>query len=292
MLVDRYALWSIGAAVFLAVIPASATAETVLEPSSAWNLDYGEDACRLSRVFGEGETQTVFHIEQSAVGPYFNLALFGKPARRRSSETMSVQFGDEREMNRGFLGGKQDEPTSAVIIMHGVHLSPVPEDAKQGEFPVVELENERVAKIDRVRFAKGLRTPLTLKTGPLDKPFDALKECTINLVEALGLREEDQAKISVGPTPKNLTEIARFIQERYPSKMVENKEEGVVTVRLTIDPEGKPSACQIAKSDRPAVFDDYVCFGLMRIGQFEPAKGEDGEPRYGFFTQSVRYILP
>ena len=34
------------------------------EPSSQWQLDYGDTRCRIGRIFGEGETETALYLEQ------------------------------------------------------------------------------------------------------------------------------------------------------------------------------------------------------------------------------------
>jgi hypothetical protein len=47
----------------LAAMPAQAE-PVVLKPSSPWNVDFGEDKCRLSRLFGEGENQHYLAFQQ------------------------------------------------------------------------------------------------------------------------------------------------------------------------------------------------------------------------------------
>ncbi len=103
-------------------------------------VDYAEDKCRLIRKFGTGETEVELHIEQYGPGPFYNLALFGKPARKSVGDVMEITFGpDEGPSERSYLGGKIKADGTPFIIMHGIHLAPVARRADQGEFEVTEI---------------------------------------------------------------------------------------------------------------------------------------------------------
>lgn len=262
----------------------------VLQPSSNWNLDYADDKCRLMRRFGEGENSVEFLLEQAGPEPFYTMALFGEPARGSNRETMRIQFGPSEEMSeRSFLSGKLKGKDTRFVIMHGIHLAAPPKGAKQGEFVVVDIGPDREQAITTLSLKHGVRHPLTLQLGSMGEPMAAMRTCIADLMEAIGPVEDDPNGKGKKANLTNIKKVARFIQERYPMRMIKKEQGGVVGVRLMVNREGKASACQITKSDRPAAFDDMVCFGLLKIAEFEPALGPDGEPRIGTYTTSVRY---
>lgn len=281
------------AALSTAFVSSPALSEpVVLKPSVPWNLDYAEDKCRLIRKFGSGETEVELHIEQSGPGPFYNLALFGQPARKSVSDVMQIAFGpNEGASERSYLGGKMQADETPFIIMHGIHLAPVGRRADQGEFEVAEIGADRERAITSLALSRGLQRPLQLEIGSMEAPLIAMRTCVADLVQSLKLDKVGLSEIVVGPKPANEQQLTRFIQERYPTEQLRNQQGGTVAVQLTVNDKGKATACQIAASDRPAVFDDYVCFGLMRVAEFEPAIGPDGKPRFSFWRTRVTYKI-
>lgn len=264
----------------------------ILEPSSPWELEYADDKCRLSRKFGEGENSTELQLEQSGPEPYFALLLVGNRARAYRANTMTIQFGpNEGITERGFLFGTFRESKMPFVVMYGIHLGVARNDLRPGDDAVVDIGPQRESAISDVTFGKGLRQPLKLALGSMGEPMSLMRDCTADLMRHIGLDTEGQSKLARAPIPTNWRVMARFIQERYPQKMLEQGLEGTVEVRLTVNPAGEATACQIKKSDRPASFDDSVCFGLVKIARFEPALGTDGKPRYGFYNTRVSYEI-
>jgi TonB family protein len=280
----------VATAAFLLSDPALADEARELAPKSGWNIDYAEDKCSLIREFSEGEHDLTLRIEQTLPEPFYNLMLIGQLAGKTRGTTMRITFGpSETPSERSFLKGEIAENDTPFILMHGIHLSSVPGNAKQGEFAVVEVGPEREVAISELTLERGLRSPITLRIGSMHEPLNAMRTCVADLVALLKLDESGLAQISKRPKPVNQQEVAEFMLERYPQKMLQEGKAGSVQVRLTVDKKGKPTHCQIATSDRPAVFDDYVCFGLLKTAEFEPARGPDGEARFGFWQTKVTY---
>ncbi|OGS55162.1 MAG: hypothetical protein A3J40_08065 [Erythrobacter sp. RIFCSPHIGHO2_12_FULL_63_10] len=262
----------------------------VLEPSSQWHLDYANDKCRLSRSFGEGENKVDFQLEQSGPEPYFALAVSGNLARSNNQEIMRIQFGPgEGASERSFITGTIPDTKTPFVVMYGIQLGAVPKDARQGKAEVVDVGPERESAISDVTLDKGLRQPLKLQLESIGEAMRLMRHCVADLVRTIGLDEEGQSRLLRRPVPANEMEFARFLQARYPLRMLHNNVGGTVEVKLTVNPEGKATACQIRKSDRPAAFDDVVCFGLMRMAKFEPALGPDGKPTFAFWSTRVTY---
>lgn len=267
-------------------------AEKVVEPSSNWNIDYGADSCNLRRTFGEGDNALFLELQQVLATPYYNLLVSGEPLRKTPSDIMQVQFGpNEIASKRGFLMGSGKGDKAPFLVMFGVHLAPVAEDTKRDEFAVVDIGPEREKAITQLTLSRGLYDAITFETGPMHEPLQALRTCVADLTEVLGLSDEAQKAVATKAEISNLPQTARFIQARYPKRHFTKAEDGLVTVRLLIDPKGEAKACQVANSTRPADFDDYVCYTMLRVAEYEPAKNAAGEPVYSFLSQAVRFEI-
>lgn len=261
-----------------------------LAPTSNWNIDYGEDKCSLIRTFGTGDNEILLHIDQSGTGPFYNLALSGKQAGRTAGDVMRIAFGpNEDASERSFLVGKPKAPAEPFILMHGIHLAPATRTAEKRGFEVAQIGPEREKAITTLTLAKGLRETVELQIGPMDAPLAALRTCVADLVESLKLDPAGISDIARAPQTKNIRKLVEYIQQRFPARQAANGDDGTVSVRLTVSDKGRVTQCQIAESDRPAVFDDAACFGFLRMAEFEPAIGTDGKPRYGFWQTRVTY---
>jgi hypothetical protein len=285
----RFRILMLGIAASILATPAYAE-ERTFEPSSAWNVDYGAESCSLRRTFGTGEDVLLFELQQVLAAPYYNLFVSGKSLRKSGSDTMHLQFGPtELASKRGFLMASRKEDTAPFLIMFGVHLAPVAQGAKRDEFAVVDIGPEREKAITQLKLSGGLRNSVVLKTGSMHDPLQALRTCVTDLTAALGLSEEDQKSIAQEAKISNIWQTVRYIQQRYPDRYLSNNDDNVVRVKLLINPQGEAKACQVANSTRPAVFDDYVCYAMLRVAKYESAKNTAGEPIYSFFTQVVQY---
>ena len=92
----------LGLGLFLAVAVTgtAATADdknapAVLEPSTYWNVDFGEEKCRLARAFGDAENRHLLFIEQGGPSSSFGMIAVGDAFERfRRPSRISVQFGE------------------------------------------------------------------------------------------------------------------------------------------------------------------------------------------------------
>ncbi len=264
-----------------------------LQPSTSWNIDYGETKCTLQREFGEGELRTTLQLEQTGVGNFFNILIAGEPVGRTRGEFITIQFGPEEiASERSYLSGKLKPEKTPFLIMHGLNLAPVPDDEESPDFVAPDIGTEREEAITKIVVGKALRDDLVLETGSMGAPLAAMRECSQDLVDKLALTEDGQRALESGPEIIDLMRFARKMQQNYPSAMLRNDEEGLVRFRILVDAKGEATSCQIAQSSRPAAFDDIVCFMAMREARFKPARNAEGEPTHAFYETAVRFVLP
>jgi protein TonB len=91
------------------------------------------------------------------------------------------------------------------------------------------------------------------------------------------------------PTPRN---IESWIQgDHYPTAAFVARAEGRTAFILTVQPDGRPSACRITESSGNADLDEATC-ELFRKGRFNPAVDDKGAKVAGKWASAMRWELP
>lgn len=277
------------------VYGAPATIET-LAPSSKWNVNYGDDSCRLGRAFGTGEATTVLVIDRLGPGDDFRLSLAGK---RFSSigegAKATLRFGpDEAEQIHPVFKGNFGKNLSAMIVRGWMQIKKVEESerleyAEKGTDPE-PLSAAQIAAVDELVISKPLRRPLRLALGSMKAPFSALEKCTNELLTRWGVDVARHAtlarRVRLGGNRVLLT------SSDYPTSALFKGAQGIVHFRLSVDEAGKATACHIQQSTRPPEFDAVVCKAMMRRAQLIPALDKDGKPLASFYRGTVIFAMP
>lgn len=101
---------------------------------------------------------------------------------------------------------------------------------------------------------------------------------------------------AVGVEPKKATprgNPGRWVTTNdYPSRALREEQEGVTTVRLTIDASGNVTGCTVTGSSGSSMLDDATCRNMQRRARFNPATDRQGKPTSDTYTQSVRWQIP
>lgn len=79
--------------------------------------------------------------------------------------------------------------------------------------------------------------------------------------------------------------------EDYPLISLRNGEQGEVTVRVKVDPNGIVAACKIAKSSGHQALDDQTCALFRARARFAPATDRHGHATSSDFTQKIVWKL-
>jgi periplasmic protein TonB len=77
----------------------------------------------------------------------------------------------------------------------------------------------------------------------------------------------------------------------YPSRALSQEREGTASFRVTIDEQGRVTACQITSSSGHADLDEATCKNVSRRARFKPAT-KDGQPVQGSYSNRVRWQIP
>ena len=267
--------------------PAQADEGITLEPSSDWRFREYEDRCRISRNFGEGENRTTLWIEQGGAEPNYNLTLIGRPLRHPYGGGVRIQFGDLPENIRSYISAESSRGRP-VLMMYGATLTQ-PEMGRDETSPTPDLsfDSELAEQIETLRLRTSIVEPIQLELGAMGEPLTFLNECGTK-ISAL-LSQAGRALTGEAAPPQPIDEDDWLNRGDYPLHLVAAQMQGRIVFRLTVNRQGRPSSCFILESNKPQLFDDSVCLGLMKRAEFEPARDANGEPVASYYVSSVSF---
>lgn len=260
-----------------------------LSPSSEWRFREYDDRCRISRNFGEGEDRTALWIEQGGAEPNYNLTLIGRPLRHPHGSGVHIQFGEEPEMVRSYIPSESSRGRP-VLLMYGVNISQpqMDRDEEVGE-PEIVFDGNRADAITSLRLRTSIVEPLLFELGSMAEPMAFLDQCGVRLSGVLS--EAGRALTGEASPPLAIDPEDWLRPADYPRYLVVAGMEGQVFVRLTVNTSGRASSCFITDSNRPQLFDDAVCLGMMKRARFDPARNASGDPVASYYSTKVTLRL-
>jgi hypothetical protein len=278
----------------------AAPAPLILKPTSAWQVDYAFERCRLARQFGEGK-QTVFLImDRFAPTDSFRLTISGQPVKTFVEKgDADIQFGpNEQKQQLAFLKGNLGEDP-ALVFTSSARIAPPSatealkmKNAEDEEAIVLRpISDDRQNAVRHLRVGKPLRKPVMLETGSMRRPLAALDTCIDNLLISWGVDVEKHKTLSKQVKPLQSPD-KWIVSSDYPKNMLSAGQPALVNFRLSIGPDGLPTACHIQATTRPKEFDNAVCKSVMRRARFSPALDATGQPLVSYYQSNVYFRLP
>jgi len=289
----RHAVLALTALSTLVTTPALAEPE-VLKPSSAWNVDYAEDKCRLLRTFGEGEERHLLAFQQYWPAREAGLTIAGPAFKRfRSLARTEVRFNETQEplKTTPFTGTVEGFGTG--VIFSTLRLDEgEPEKNKTGETGGPGMPQMDMALGKQVQFLE-LRQggrEVRLETGPLDAAFKVLNHCTLDLLRDWGLDAERHLTAQSKPRWINEEALVRKIAANYPSGALAQGEQAILRMRVIVSAEGTVESCTILKATKTTKLESPAC-EVMQRALFEPARDANGKPFRSLFATSITYRI-
>jgi hypothetical protein len=269
----------------------AADAPVVMAPSSQWVVDYADDSCSLRRSFQSGADQVTLELRQFGPGDILEITL-ASTTLPRSSGRLQLRFEPDEGFYRPWGAFPYDDGESRGVLFHD---SLRPNAVKRLAPPLPDWADADREARERAITALAIRSAftrtLTLQTGSLHPPMNAMRTCLDELVTHWGLDATTQRTLSRRPKPLDLMDWSRRIQSSYPTGMVQRGRSGLVNIRLVVGPDGKPSACIPNKEFSTAGFEDHACAVTMRYARFEPALDASGAPVASFYATTITYEL-
>lgn len=273
----------------LGAVEISAREPLVLDASSGWDFRERPNFCRASRTFGSGEDAGTLWIERGGTEPTFNLTFMGRPFRHPKGGGIYVRFGGEPEFIRSYLA-LETSRGDPVVRMYGVLLSLPEFDRDLDSVVTVEQPDaDTIKAIDSLHLRGSIVKPVVLETGSLGPAFEFLERCTSKL--AVRHTSAGRAILGEASAPVPIEPEDWIKRHHYPNYLATARMQGWVSVRMSVNAEGRPSSCFVTQASKPQLFDDAVCGTLMHRARFEPARDAYGEPIDSFveYKQSFSF---
>lgn len=228
-----------------------ATAETV----AGWQVDGRDDICTMLRPYSPKQPTWIV-ISQSVNGRQF--------LRVHDSRWRVVKQQDYAVTLR--FDGKSVDLTAKGSITDGVH-------ALSGFVASTDQDwqsNLASASTMAVLLPGQAEAPIDLAGA--SAAFAAMQTCL------QGLKDSGAVALRNGPRIKTGLTLS---SSDYPRNAA--GAQGRTVIRLTIDPKGKPSRCDVRQSSGNAALDEASCTVALARMRFEPAIATDGTPAEGSF---------
>lgn len=230
-----------------------------LPPVGPWGVDYADNSCIVSHHFGTGP---------GAIDLAFQLL------PRSDSATVAITIGP----------GRPAQGRVAVTLQpDGRHFG--------GDFGTVPLKDGRrllffrvfgddlIALIgaSQIHVVAGKVLDATVAPHGMPGAFHAADACKDDLLKTWHI---DPAPLATAITPaKPLTWPGKWVSnDDYPQAAVRDRVSGATVFRLTIDPTGTVSACNIVISTGSDLLDRTTCKLMLKRGRYSPARDANGKP--------------
>ena len=272
---------------FIAATAASA-APVQLKPLSRWDVHYADESCQLMRGFGTAPNNVTMLFEQYQPGDSGSLTLAGKPLRSDSSfSDVRAWFGATRSDKAiTAMNGTIGATRVPLVLVPTINVLTIGHEGPNAPSALLDAE---AAGIDRLSFEMRDRLLFVLLTGPMDKPFAAMRACTDQLVTTWGVDPATlrHARHLAEPLKPPSSWIG---DDDFPNKPLVEGANGLVHFRLMIGADGVPTGCVIQSRTKPDEFAPTACRLLMQRARFAPALDAAGKAVASYFVSSVRFI--
>lgn len=121
------------------------------------------------------------------------------------------------------------------------------------------------------------------------KAFQALRACNDTLIRDWGLDPKVQQDLSRMVQPVDL-EWARQVQMAYPIALAAKGRHARAHLRLLVNSEGVPTACNASQAFANTEFKVNACDIVMKNAHFHPALNKAGQPVASYFTTTIIYF--
>jgi hypothetical protein len=302
----RYASMMVGlCAVALTTADLARAAPTVLEPSGSWTLDYADEKCRLVRIFGTGDDQTLLYFEQFAPSNEATMTVAGRslsPLARAG--TIDVRFAprDEEAWQVEVAKAEMEGFGAALILPFRSRAFRTALLEARGDLQeaqriahaqiegMPQIEPSDVANIETLSLSR--RNQEVIFPLPQFAPaMAALNDCALDLLRHWQLDPEQHATMTRHAEPINLDEIARGLQRSYPAKAVRAWEEGDLNLRIIVNADGSIAECAVNDETITHHIGTTACDEFGSRAMFAPAEDANGEPMKSFYSTRISYRL-
>ncbi len=268
----------------------------VLKPYGPWNVDFGEDSCRMQRLFGTDEAKQQLVLQQfwpsnrvllTVAGPAFSKF-------RRSARTELRLSEDQEPIRRTPFTGTFGELGDALVFESVRFEQAAEQPDEEADTPKAKGYSQMDPALGKqarfVEVRQGSRV-VRLDTGQLDAAFKVLNDCTRDLLTSFGLDAEKHLTMRSEPQWLNRAALVRRIVAAYPSSASSQGEQGLMRMRVIVREDGVVESCTILKATSTRNLESPAC-DVMKRAEFAPAIDAEGKPFRALYATSITYMIP
>ena len=248
-----------------------------MAPTSSWQVDYGENTCKLARKFGREGEGVLLIIETMTPGDIFKITVLGSgvPSSTVSKLAYAVlPHGISREAKAKSTRSTDGAP--GIIL----YRAPLTTDGqpRNGRGPASDLE--RAAQAETMTIGK-----LQLATGELAGPLKALQACVDDLLASHGLTPEESANFAVPIGDAGYWITSHDVR----GSLFVPGANLTVLFKVDVGREGEPTGFTVIKASESKIFDRTVSKTMMKRARFHPILDGEGNPVPGVWVGSASF---
>lgn len=254
--------------------PALAAAAVPLQPTSKWNVDFGDAHCIAMRNYGTDASLLMLAIKASPVGDVMQVSLVRPSMKQETNQYPgSMTIGDLPPTKVSVLGYRAKGSKNRIDAIN---------------LPLDQYQPLRTASVVRLRSAGEIDASFALSDmAPVAR---ALDRCVAGLRSVWNIGGGDAVFASFPTSKKPLRQY--FSSDDYPNVAAQGGATGIVGMTMLIDETGKVASCMVTATSGFASLDAQSCAIITVRAKFAPATGHDGKPIKSVYVQRIRWLLP
>lgn len=241
-----------------AMLSQSGGSSEPLKPSGAWSIDYGDEACTLSRSLGSNHG--TFALRREDIARDGALVVLSVPDAGRSR--------NEQFKGNFLVAGAEPVDVNA-------ESRSLPD--KDMRFITIYLDAPKLATLTSTgKFALPVarNDHLWLDMGSFDEALAALAKCNDDLVTSLGIPLAELDAVATTAEPVGTVDLS---PRRFPPELKGQYWEARSKALFEIDALGKIAGCRIISYSGPEALRGSACEQPFRM-RFKPARSETDAP--------------
>lgn len=264
--------WCLAFASAAIVLSTAPTVAEPLQPTTKWDLDYGQTQCMATRNFGDPNKPTTLAILQSPNGETYQILVARAGAAPDYAEELkgSVDFGHG--------------PIEAWLL----HYRPSSSKLNVYQFRISAAEMAQARSAASVKLGMGGAPDVEFQLQAMPELLKGLDACTADLKHYWNMDGEKDGVIAK-PAKGDIRDLFSSPDD-YPSEALSRGQEGDAQFLLLVDEKGKVAGCQVLLASGVPVLDAMGCVVIQTRGRFTPATDANGKPvRSVVVTPKVRW---
>lgn len=276
--------------------------EVVLQPTSAWTLDFADEKCSLVRDFGSLDKDGLgLRIDSYGSLTSFQISIIGDrvPRTRNAFSLINFAFSPDQEKRRD-LTAIHGQIAGYRFAQFEMTFIPLEQDWRGAFTPGWRLTDETLAQaakpkaadpafertVDSIMVELRRGKEVRLNTGPMGPPMEAMRTCVDDLRKTWGLDPVEQRALTRKAHPD--ADAVKNVMQDFPRDLLARGINGYLPLRVMVDAEGNATECVVQVPAAPEPFRKAACSNLGT--EFNPALDDSGQPVASFYQTAVVYM--